>query len=64
MFLAWVVLVKVIFPRLNLKPDDGFLPFHMHEVFNKTGHCFTDIIIILSWCFTILGITVHVSTVC
>ena len=44
-FLAWVVLLKVIFPCLNPKPDDEFLPFHMHKVFNKTGHCFIDIII-------------------
>ena len=30
---------------LNLKPVDGFLVYSMPEVFNKTGHDLTDIII-------------------
>ena len=30
---------------LNLKPDDGFLPYSMSEGFSKTGHGLTDIII-------------------
>ena len=44
-FIAWVVFVKAIFPFLNLKPDDGFLPYNMPEVFNKTGYGLTDIVI-------------------
>ena len=27
------------------QPDDGFLPYNMPDVFNKTGHGFTDIAI-------------------
>ena len=34
-----------IFSSLNIKHDDGFLPLSMVEVFTKTGHGFTDIII-------------------
>ena len=26
------------FSCLNLKPEDGFLPYNMPNVFNKTGH--------------------------
>ena len=44
-FVAWVVFVKAIFSCLNLKPEDGFLPYNMPDVFNKTGHGFTDIVI-------------------
>ena len=33
----WVVFVKAILSCLNLKPDDGFLPYNMPELFNKTG---------------------------
>ena len=44
-FLAWVVFVKAIFSCLNLKADDGFLPYNMPDVFNKTGHGLTDIVI-------------------
>ena len=39
--MAWVVFVKAtkgIFSCLNLKPDDGSLPYNMPELFNKTGH--------------------------
>ena len=43
--MAWVVFVKAIFPCLNLKPNDGLLPYNMPEVFNTTGYGFTDIII-------------------
>ena len=42
--MAWVAFVKAIFSCLNLKPDDGFLPYNMPELFNKTGHGLTDII--------------------
>ena len=44
-FVAWVVFKEAIFSCLNLKPDDRFLPCSMPEVFYKTGHGFTDIII-------------------
>ena len=27
------------------KPDDGFLPYNMAELFNKTGHGLTEIVI-------------------
>ena len=44
--MAWEVFVKAIFSCLNLKPNDGFLPYNMPEVFNKTGHDLTDIAIL------------------
>ena len=44
-FLAWVVFMEAIFSCLNLKPEDIFLPYSMPEVFNKTGHGLTVIII-------------------
>ena len=40
-FVAWIV----IFSCLNLKPDDGYLTFHMPEFFDKTGHSLTNIVI-------------------
>ena len=43
--MALVVFVKAMFSCLNLKPDDGFLPYIMLEFFNKTGHGLTDIVI-------------------
>ena len=39
--------MKAIFSCLYLKPDDGFLLYNMPEVFNKTGHGLTNIIIAL-----------------
>ena len=44
-FVTGVVFVKAIFSCLNLKPDDGFLPCNMSELFSKTGHGLTDILI-------------------
>ena len=38
--------MKVIFSCLSLKPDDGFLPHSMPEIFNKTGHGLKGIIIV------------------
>ena len=38
--------MKAIFSCLNLKPVDGFLPYNIPEVFNKTGHGLTDIVIV------------------
>ena len=43
-FMTWVVFMKQIFSCLNLKPDDGFLPYSMPEVFNKTGYGLAGII--------------------
>ena len=43
--MAWAVLVKAIFSCLNFKPDDGVLPYNISELFNKTGHGFTDTVI-------------------
>ena len=44
--LIWLkFVVKAIFSCLNLKTDDGFLPYNMLKVFNKTGHCLTGIVI-------------------
>ena len=44
-FVTWVVFMEAIFSCLNLKPDDGFLPYRMSEVFGKTAHVPTDTII-------------------
>ena len=44
-FVAWLVFVKSIFSCLNLKPCNVFLPYNMPDVFNKTGHDLTDIVI-------------------
>ena len=43
--MAWVEFVKEIFSCLNLKYDNEFLPYNMPELFNKTGHDLTDIVI-------------------
>ena len=39
------IFVKAIFSCLNLKLDDGFLPYNMPVLFDKTGHGLTDIVI-------------------
>ena len=44
-FVAWVVFMEATFSCLNLKLDDGFLPYSMLEIFNITGHDLTDITI-------------------
>ena len=31
----------------EIKPDDGFLPYNMSELFNKTGHGLIEIVIVL-----------------
>ena len=36
-FVTWVVFIEAIFSALNLKSDDGFLPYSMPEAFNKAG---------------------------
>ena len=55
----WVEFVKAIFSCLNLKPVNGFLPYNIPELFNKTGQDVTDIAPRV-----FLGIMVHISTVC
>ena len=37
--------VKATFSCLNFKPDDRFLPYNIPELFDKTGHGLTDIVI-------------------
>ena len=37
--------MEAIFSRSNLKPDDGFLPYSLLEVFKKTGYGFTNIVV-------------------
>ena len=37
--------MKAMFSCLNLKPDDGFLPYNMLEHFDKTRHGLADIVI-------------------
>ena len=44
-FVARVVFAGAIFSCLNLKLDHRFLTYNMPEVFNKTGHVLTDIVI-------------------
>ena len=44
-YVAWVVLVKVMFPRLNLRPDNEVLHYSMFEVFNNIGNSLADIAI-------------------
>ena len=43
--MALVVFVKATFSCLNVISDDGFLGYNMPELFNKTGHGLTDIVI-------------------
>ena len=40
-----VVFVQAIFSCLHLKSDDGFSPYTMPVLCNKTGHDLTDIAI-------------------
>ena len=44
-FVAWVLFVKAVFSCLNLKLDNGLLPDNIPELFKKTGHDLTDIVI-------------------
>ena len=46
-FVVWVVFMKAILLCLKLELDDGFLSYSKPpEVFNKTGHNLTDIVIV------------------
>ena len=44
-FVTWVVFESNILKSAwNLKPDDGFLPNNMPELFKNIGHGLTDIV--------------------
>ena len=65
-FQARVVFVKAIFSCLNLRPDDGFLPYNLLRFLIKLDMALQTLQLpemILRQCFAILG-TVHISTVC
>ena len=62
--MARAIFAKAIFSCLNLKPDDGFLPYIMPELFNITGPGLTEIVIASFASRVFLGIMVHISTVC
>ena len=42
---AWIVFLETIFTHINLKPETGFLLKKMPDIFVKTGHGITDMII-------------------
>ena len=44
-FVGWIVFLEPIFTHINLKPEAGFLLKKMPDIFVKTGHGLTDIII-------------------
>ena len=44
-FVAWIAFIEVIFSYFTFRPDDGFLPNIIPEVFIKVKHDITDIII-------------------
>lgn len=44
-FVGWIVFLKTIFTCLNLKPEAEFLLKKMPDIFVKTGHGLTDMII-------------------
>jgi hypothetical protein len=44
-FVGWIVFLETLFTELDLKPDDGFLLKKMPDIFVKTGHGLTDMII-------------------
>ena len=44
-FVAWIVFMETIFSRINLRPDKNFLAHTMPEIFIKTGHGLTDMVI-------------------
>ena len=58
--------MKATFSCLNLKPDDGFLPYNMLKVFNKTGNVLTGIVIVWDEFKQVLHIVFLgiISTVC
>ena len=44
-FVGWIVFLGTIFTCINLKPEAGFLLKKMPDIFVKTGHGLTDMII-------------------
>ena len=44
-FVGWIVFLETIFQEIDLKPTNGFLLKKMPEIFVKTGHGLTDIVI-------------------
>ena len=45
MFIAWVVFIEAIFSKINLRPDQRLLACNMPEIFIRTGHGLTGIVI-------------------
>ena len=45
LFVAWIVFLETLFDEVDLHPDDGYLLKRMPEIFVKTGHSLTDMII-------------------
>ena len=41
-FVVWLVFMGVIFSKINLRPDEGFLAYKIPEIFIRTGHGLTD----------------------
>ncbi|XP_057292377.1 uncharacterized protein LOC130620063 [Hydractinia symbiolongicarpus] len=50
-FVGWLVFLETIFSQLDLKPDDGFLLKKMPDIFVRTGHGLTDLVIDCSGLF-------------
>ena len=44
-FNGWVVFLSTLYNQLNLRPDQKFLQAKMPEIFMKTGHGTTDLVI-------------------
>ena len=44
-FTGWIVFLETVFSGLDFKPEQGFLMKKMPEIFVKTGHGVTDMII-------------------
>ena len=42
---GWIVFLETVFTHINLKPEAGFLLKKMPDIFVKTGHGLTDMII-------------------
>lgn len=44
-FVGWVVFLESLYDEFDLKPENGYLLHKMPEIFIKTGHGLTDIVI-------------------
>ena len=44
-FVGWAVFLETLFNQLDLKPNDGYLLKKMPDIFVRTGHGLTDIVI-------------------